>query len=51
MDYFKSSRQRRTHCRCKETLGMDTSEAQANVEAVADKIKGLDTNVKATYDL
>ena len=31
-----------------ETLGMDTSEAQANVEAVADKIKGLDTNVKAT---
>lgn len=31
-----------------ETLGMDTTEAQANVEAVADKIKGLDTNVKAT---
>ncbi|MDB8755720.1 MULTISPECIES: hypothetical protein [unclassified Ruminococcus] len=34
-----------------ETLGMDTSEAQANVEAVADKIKGLDTNVKATLSI
>lgn len=34
-----------------ETLGMDTSEAQANVEAVADKIKGLDTNVKATLSM
>ena len=30
---------------------MDTSEAQANVEAVADKIKGLDTNVKATLSI
>ena len=34
-----------------ETLGMDTSEAQANVKAVADKIKGLDTNVKATLSI
>lgn len=34
-----------------ETLGMDTSEAQENVEAVADKIKGLDTNVKATLSI
>lgn len=34
-----------------ETLGMDTTEAQANVEAVADKIKGLDTNVKATLSI
>ena len=34
-----------------ETLGMDTSEAQANVEAVADKIKGIDTNVKATLSI
>ena len=34
-----------------ETLGMDTSEAQANVEAVADKIKGLDANVKATLSI
>ena len=34
-----------------ETLGMDTSEAQANVEAVANKIKGLDTNVKATLSI
>lgn len=34
-----------------ETLGMDTTEAQANVEAVANKIKGLDTNVKATLSI
>lgn len=34
-----------------ETLGMDTSEAQANVKVVADKIKGLDTNVKATLSI
>lgn len=34
-----------------KALGMDTSEAQAEVDAVADKIKGLDTNVKATLSI
>ena len=34
-----------------ESLGMDTTEAQANVDAVAEKIKGLDTNVKATLSI
>lgn len=34
-----------------KSLGMDTSEAQAEVDAVADKIKGLDTNVKATLSI
>ncbi|NSL04434.1 phage tail tape measure protein [Blautia glucerasea] len=34
-----------------KALGMDTSEAQAEVDAVANKIKGLDTNVKATLSI
>lgn len=34
-----------------QALGLDTSEAQANVDAIAKEIQGLDTNVKATLSI